>query len=167
MNQAPWTVFYSGPNAPSTNRISFGYVAVNAENCGTCYQLNFPNGEVMVVMKSNIGAIKDNAKFDLMVPGGGVGDYDALTRQIQNSGVSNPNMGERYGGFRGACGWSYSSTAATCVRNMCNAAFANLPDLRAGCNWYVDVLGTDDASWDNPVVHWQIVPCPSELTSRY
>jgi hypothetical protein len=167
MNQAPWTVPYSGVNAPTTGRISFGYVAANRDACGTCYQLNFPNGEVMVVMKTNIGDIRANAVFDLMVPGGGVGDFNALTRQIQHVGPANPQMGVQYGGFRGACNWGYSAANATCVRNMCNAAFANLPLLRAGCNWYVDVLGTDEASWNNPTVRWQIVDCPSELRNRY
>ncbi|MDR2581635.1 MAG: hypothetical protein LBC85_11685, partial [Fibromonadaceae bacterium] len=95
MNQAPWSVPHSG--APG-GRISFGYVAVNGETCGTCYQLDFPNNQVMVVMKSNIGDILGGAKFDLMVPGGGVGDFDALTRQIQHSGIANPQMGVRYGG---------------------------------------------------------------------
>jgi hypothetical protein len=119
----------------------------------------------MVVMKSNIGSI--NGKFDLMIPGGGVGDFNALTRQVQNSGVSNPDMGVQYGGFRGACGWQYSQANVECVRNRCNTVFANLPDLKAGCLWYANTLGTDNASWDNPTVYYQEVPCPSELTNRY
>jgi hypothetical protein len=154
MNQAPWKV----------GNVSFGYVAVNDGACGDCYQLDFPNGEVMVVMKTNIGGI--NGKFDIMIPGGGVGDFDALTRQVTNSGVSNPNMGERYGGFRGACGWQ-GAGVANCVKQKCEEVFKNLPDLKAGCLWYVNTLGGSDASFNNPTVKYKSVTCPTELTSRY
>jgi hypothetical protein len=154
MNQAPWKV----------GNVSFGYVAVNDGQCGDCYQLNFPNGEVMVAMKTNIGGI--NGKFDIMIPGGGVGDFDALTRQVTNSGVSNPNMGERYGGFRGACGWQ-GAGVANCVKQKCEEVFKNLPDLKAGCLWYVNTLGTDNASFNNPNVKYKKVDCPRELTERY
>ena len=155
MNQAPWKV----------GNVSFGYVAVNDGQCGDCYQLNFPNGEVMVAMKTNIGGI--NGKFDIMIPGGGVGDFDALTRQVTNSGVSNPDMGVRYGGFRGQCGWEYSQQSVNCVKQKCEAVFKNLPDLKAGCLWYANTLGTDNASWNNPNVKYKKVECPKELTDRY
>jgi len=154
MNQAPWKV----------GNVSFGFVAVNDGQCGDCYQLNFPNGEVMVAMKTNIGGI--NGKFDIMIPGGGVGDFDALTRQVQQSGVNNPNMGERYGGFRGACGWQGPSVA-NCVKQKCEEVFKNLPDLKAGCLWYVNTLGTDNASFNNPSVKYKKVDCPKELLDRY
>jgi len=150
MNQAPWKV----------GNISYGYVAVNDGSCGDCYQLDFPNGEVMVVMKSNIGSI--NGKFDIMIPGGGVGDFDALTRQVKNSGVNNPDMGARYGGFRLAC-----NNSVSCVRDKCNSVFANLPDLKAGCLWYVNTLGGSPSSFDNPSVKYQKVDCPAELKSRF
>jgi len=155
MNQAPWKV----------GNVSFGFVAVNDGACGDCYQLDFPNGEVMVVMKTNIGGI--NGKFDIMIPGGGVGDFDALTRQIQQSGVSNPDMGERYGGFRGKCGWEYSAQSVNCVKQKCEEVFKNLPDLKAGCLWYANTLGTDNASWNNPNVKYKQVTCPKELTDKY
>jgi hypothetical protein len=158
MNQAPWSLTNNG------KRISFGYVAVNDGACGDCYQLDFPSGEVMVVMKNNIGSI--NGKFDIMIPGGGVGDFNALTRQIQNSGVSNPDMGVQYGGFRGKCGWNYSTQSVNCVKDMCEAAFKNLPDLKAGCLWYANTLG-NSGDWNNPTVKYQKVDCPAELRSKY
>jgi len=158
MNNAPWKV----------GNVSFGYVAAAVGSCGDCYQFDFPNGQVMVVMANNHGNIHEGAKFDLMVPGGGVGDFDAFTRQIQQvGGVSNPNMGERYGGFRGACGWSYSASAANCVKQKCESVFANMPELKAGCLWYVNTLGTDEASWNNPTVKYKKVTCPKELTDKY
>jgi len=158
MNNAPWKV----------GNVSFGYVAAAVGSCGDCYQFDFPNGQVMVVMANNHGNIHEGAKFDLMVPGGGVGDFDAFTRQIQQvGGVSNPNMGERYGGFRGACGWEYSASAANCVKNKCEEVFKNMPELKAGCLWYVSTLGTDNASWNNPTVKYKKVTCPKELTDRY
>jgi hypothetical protein len=159
MNQAPWKL----KNA-SGQDISFGYVAINDGACGTCYQLDFPSGHVMVVMKSNIGNI--NGTFDMMIPGGGVGDFDALTRQVTNSGVSNPDMGVRYGGFRGQCGWNYSTTSVNCVIDKCNSVFKNLPDLKAGCLWYANTLGNAQ-DWNNPTVKYQTVTCPAELTGRY
>jgi hypothetical protein len=156
MNQAPFKV---------GNR-SYGYAAINMGSCGDCYELTFPNKQVMVVMKNNIGALHEGAKFDLMIPGGGVGDFNALTRQVETEGhVSNPDMGERYGGFRGKCGWKISGV--DCVRKLCNEVFENLPYLRNGCLWYPDTLGTDDASFDNPIVTYRKVACPTELKNRY
>ncbi|MDR2594591.1 MAG: hypothetical protein LBC87_07470 [Fibromonadaceae bacterium] len=152
MDQAPWKV----------GNVSFGYAAINMGDCGDCYQLDFPNGHVMVVMKSNIGNLNEGAAFDIMIPGGGAGDFDALTKQVQNSGISNPDMGNRYGGFRLAC-----NNSVSCVKQKCDATFKNLPDLRAGCNWYADNLGTNNASFDNPTVKYQKVTCPSELTGKY
>ena len=152
MDQAPRKV----------GNVSFGYAAINMGSCGDCYQLDFPNGHVMVVMKSNIGNLNEGAAFDIMIPGGGAGDFDALTKQVQNSGISNPDMGSRYGGFRLAC-----NNSASCVKQKCDATFKNLPDLRAGCNWYADNLGNNMQSFDNPTVKYQKVDCPSELTSRY
>jgi len=152
MDQAPRKV----------GNVSFGYAAINMGDCGDCYQLDFPNGHVMVVMKSNIGNLNEGAAFDIMIPGGGAGDFDALTKQVQNSGVSNPDMGSRYGGFRLAC-----NNSVSCVKQKCDATFKNLPDLRAGCNWYADNLGNSNASFDNPTVKYKKVTCPSELTSKY
>jgi len=152
MDQAPWKV----------GNVSFGYAAIPMGQCGDCYQLDFPNGHVMVVMNSNTGNLNEGAKFDIMIPGGGSGDFDALTRQVTNSGVSNPDMGSRYGGFRLAC-----NNSASCVKQKCDATFKNLPDLRAGCNWYADNLGTSMQSFDNPTVKYKKVTCPSELTSKY
>jgi len=156
MKQAPWKV----------GNISFGYVAAGIGQCGDCWQFDFPNGHVMVVMKTNIGDIKEGAKFDLMIPGGGVGDFDALTRQVTNSGVNNPDMGVRYGGFRGACGWDYSTTSVNCVKQKCESVFANLPDLKAGCLWWTENLG-NSGNWNNPTVKYKSVTCPTELTSKY
>jgi len=152
MDQAPRKV----------GNVSFGYAAINMGDCGDCYQLDFPNGHVMVVMKSNIGNLNEGAEFDLMIPGGGAGDFDALTNQVKQSGVSNPDMGSRYGGFRLAC-----NNSVSCVKQKCDATFKNLPDLRAGCNWYADNLGTNNASFDNPVVKYKKVTCPRELTDIY
>ena len=152
MNQAPW----------KEGNISYGYAAINMGSCGDCYQLEFPNGEIMFVMKNNTGNLNEGAKFDLMIPGGGVGDYDALTRQVENSGISNPDMGSRYGGFRQKCG-----NKVDCVKQKCEEVFANLPELKAGCLWYANTLGTDKESFDNPIVKYKKVSCPPELTSKY
>jgi hypothetical protein len=158
MYQAPW----------AKGKDSYGYVAMdendNDAKCGDCYSLEFPNGKLMFVMKINIGKLNVGAKFDLMIPGGGVGDFfNALTKQVENSGVSDPDMGKRYGGFRAEC-----NNDVECVKFKCNKVFQNLPDLKAGCLWYADTLGTDNASFDNPFVKYQkLDKCPAELINRY
>jgi len=151
MDQAPW----------KEGDVSYGYVAANIGNCGDCWQFDFPNGEVMIVMKTNTGNLNEGAKFDLMVPGGGAGDFDALTRQVENSGISNPDMGSRYGGFRQKC-----NNSVSCVKQMCESVFANLDDLRKGCLWYVETLGTNNI-WNNPTVTYKKVTCPEQLTNKY
>jgi Glycosyl hydrolase family 45 len=160
MNQAPW----KGENTPW---LSYGYVAMDAKDndakCGDCYMLEFDNGEHMVVMKINIGTLNEGAKFDLMIPGGGVGDFNALTKQVENSGVSNPDMGETYGGFRAEC-----KNDVECVKRKCNEVFQNLPYLKAGCLWYADTLGNYIQSFDNPVVRYtKLDGCPAELKNKY
>jgi hypothetical protein len=163
MNNAPWKV----------GNVSFGYVAAAIGSCGDCYQFDFSNGQIMVVMANNHGNIHEGAKFDLMIPGGGAGDFtQGLVRQVQQvGGISNPDMGIQYGGFRGKCGWTHSTANVNCVEKMCNDVFKNMPDLKAGCLWYVENLGrapgSNESSWNNPIVKYKKVTCPRELTERY
>jgi len=95
-----------------------------------------------------------------MIPGGGVGLFDAISNQAKGNGVSNPSLGAQYGGFRTTCG-----TDKTCIRNMCQQNFgtSGLAWLKAGCDWYVDWF---DAA-DNPNVNFTEVTCPQALIDRY
>ena len=156
MGQAPWAV---------DANMSYGFAAAHSNgDCGKCYELSFTNagvsGKKMTIMVSNIGDIREGAAYDLMIPGGGVGDFDALTRQISQNGGSSSNMGARYGGFRAQCGAN-----ASCIRGMCDAAFgtAALADLKAGCYWYVDWFNMAD----NPNADARQVTCPQALIDAY
>jgi uncharacterized repeat protein (TIGR02543 family) len=155
MKQAPWRV---------DDNLSYGFVANNKVGCGKCVELSFTNttisGKKMIVMVSNFGNLSGDAHFDIMIPGGGVGDFDALTRQIQQGGGNNSDMGARYGGFRAKCGANES-----CIRDMCDKAFgtAGLADLKAGCYWYIDWFKMAD----NPNVTYREVTCPEALVTSY
>jgi len=152
MKQAPWKV---------SDNLSYGFAASHTNgDCGKCFELSFNNGKKMVIMVSNIGGDVANGQFDLMIPGGGVGAFNALSNQISQNGGSSGNLGQQYGGFRATCG-----PDKNCIRNMCNSAFgsAALADLKAGCEWYIDWF---DAA-DNPQANSQSVTCPQALIDKY
>ncbi|MDR1830842.1 MAG: hypothetical protein LBQ76_08750 [Candidatus Fibromonas sp.] len=155
MDQAPWEV-----NA----NVSYGFAASHTNSdCGKCYQLRFTsgpvNGKTLIVMISNIGGDVGQTQFDLMIPGGGVGQFNALSTQLSQNG-GGTNLGQTYGGFRATCGDN-----ASCVQNMCNEAFKGsaLADLKRGCDWYVNWFKIAD----NPSVKYQQINCPQELISKY
>ncbi|MDR1830841.1 MAG: hypothetical protein LBQ76_08745 [Candidatus Fibromonas sp.] len=165
MGQAPWRV---------NDNMSYGFAASHSNgDCGKCFELTFTSngeggtdggsisGKTMIVMVSNIGGDVGGDQFDLMIPGGGVGQFNALTTQIKdNGGPSNPSLGQTYGGFRAQCGAS-----ATCIRSMCDAAFnsAGLADLKAGCYWFIDWFKVAN----NPTANKREVSCPQALVDAY
>jgi len=155
MKQAPWKV---------SDNLSYGFAASHTNgDCGKCFELSFNNGKKLVVMISNIGGDVANGQFDLMIPGGGVGAFNALSTQIQQNGGNSSNLGAQYGGFRSQC--ANNGDIKGCVRNMCSATFgsAALADLKAGCDWYVDWF---DAA-DNPQANSASVTCPQALIDKY
>ncbi len=161
MSQAPWRV---------NDNLAYGFAAVapNQFSCGKCFQLQFINngvaasgsiiGKTMIVKASNIGYDVSSDHFDIMIPGGGVGQFDALSNQVRQSGVNGADLGQQYGGFRTTAG-----NNPTKVKEMCAAAFKNLPDLKKGCDWYVDWF----MNADNPQVLYKEVTCPAELNAKY
>ncbi|MDR1813110.1 MAG: hypothetical protein LBQ87_09820 [Candidatus Fibromonas sp.] len=156
MDQAPWAV---------DDSLSYGFAASHTTgDCGKCYELQFTSGSVlgktMVVMISNIGGDVKPGQFDLMIPGGGVGQFNALSNQITHNG-STPNLGQQYGGFRSACG----ANNKDCVQNMCNSNFGTpaLAYLKAGCEWYINWFNIAD----NPKVDYKQIDCPQALIGRY
>ncbi len=169
MGQVPWAV---------NDNLAYGFAASHSNgDCGKCFELTFTDngqggttggnisGKKMVVMISNIGGDVGGDQLDLMIPGGGVGIYNALTKQIQqNGGPQSPQLGDQYGGFRspnnGGCG-----NNATCVQNMCNAAFnsAGLAKLKAGCQWFIDWFKIAN----NPQATKTVVDCPEALKNAY
>ncbi|KAK4101611.1 glycoside hydrolase family 45 protein [Parathielavia hyrcaniae] len=142
-NQSPWAV---------SDSLAYGWAAVNlagsseSQWCCACYELTFTSGPVqgkkMVVQASNTGADLGNNHFDIAMPGGGVGIFNACTNQY---GAPPNGWGDRYGGIH---------TKSEC---------ASFPEkLKAGCNWRFDWF----QGADNPDVTFRQVTCPSEITSK-
>ena len=175
--------------------LSYAYVAGTADSkCGKCYHLQYDGhfanemennpprethlalkGKHMIVMASNIGndvaggnANLPAGQFDLMVPGGGVGAFDALTVQVHKG--SGFNWGAGFGGFLTECQnkLGYEATLVayqTCIKDMCDAAFgdAGLPNLLRGCHWFADWY----KAADNPTYYIEEVECPQYLIDHY
>jgi hypothetical protein len=165
-----------------TENLSYGYVAAPGANaaCGKCFHLQFNGGnhandvkethralkgKHMIVLASNIGHDVENGQFDMMVPGGGVGIYNALSTQI---GVPASGLGANGGGFLTECqqslGWDNTVEAyQKCVIAKCESVFKDWPNLLRGCKWY--------AEWymaaDNPTYNWEEVECPQYLIDHY
>ncbi|KAL2270037.1 hypothetical protein VTJ83DRAFT_2221 [Remersonia thermophila] len=142
-NQSPWAV---------SDDLAYGWAAVNIQGsnerewCCACYELTFTSGPVagkrMIVQASNTGGDLGNNHFDIAMPGGGVGIFNACTSQY---GAPPNGWGERYGGIRS--------------RSECDA----FPEkLKPGCYWRFDWF----MNADNPNVNWRKVSCPAELAER-
>lgn len=177
--QVPWTV---------CDKLSYGYVAVQASNsqCGKCFQIDFTGegkygtkpahallkGKSMIVMASNTGGDVGNNHFDLMIPGGGFGNFTGGCAKQWNVDPNNTDLvGINRGGFLGKCQEKLGYNATTeayksCVRTMCTNLFGGKPemaDLLKGCNWFVDWF----QAADNPNFTAKEVSCPPELVQGY
>lgn len=168
--------------------LSYAYVAGPSNSiCGKCYHLQYDGsfkdvndnnkpkathkalkGKHIIVMSSNIGHDVKEGQFDLMVPGGGVGNFDALSTQV-NKG-SDFDWGAQYGGFLTSCqnslGYDASLAAfQNCIRDKCELAFAGvgLDNLYRGCMWFADWY----MAADNPTYQWEEVECPQYLVDHY
>lgn len=193
--QGVFTCTDMAPIAVNEN-LAYGYVAGTADSrCGKCYHLQYDGhfkdefennppkathkalaGKHMIVMASNIGMDVAGGnpdlpagQFDLMVPGGGVGAFDALSIQVNGANV---NWGAGFGGFLTECQKNTNCGTEgsldcyqTCVKDMCDAAFANggLPNLLRGCHWFADWY----MAADNPTYYIEEVECPQYLVDHY
>lgn len=174
------TCFNNVPVAIDVNN-SIGFAAVPVANtnppsdvCGKCYKLTFTGeaknppspgaaalaGKSMIVQASNIGYDVNHDQFDIQIPGGGVGAFDACSSQWGTS-----DLGAQYGGFLTQCQTSIDRTnlaaLKTCVRNKCNSVFSasQFAPLKAGCLFFVDWYQCAD----NPIVTSVEVTCPAAL----
>ncbi len=152
----PWQV---GPN------LSYGFAAASGSNyrCGRCYQLQFDgrghdgqnnsvlNGKMMIVQVINNGGVAGD-QFDLLIPGGGVGQFNACSKQWGTS-----DLGATYGGFLAGCNGN-----KTCVQQKCQTIFGDKPDLLAGCNWFLGWFG----GADNPTMQAKQIACPQMIKSK-
>ena len=183
-----YTCFDQSPWRDSIDHnLSYGFVAVPAAaaSCGHCFEFRFSGsggfyrpddvgskrllGKRMVVQASNIGRDVFNGQFDLLIPGGGVGLFDACSDQW-GGGF---DLGADYGGFLSRCQEQisqedpvavYEETRA-CVRRMCDAAFLGKPslaELLGPCYWFVDWY----ENADNPMFTYREVVCPQVVHER-
>lgn len=176
MDMAPMTV---------NDTLAYAYVATSKTNaqCGQCFQIQFDGGghygtkaahkliagKTLIAIVSNTGTDVEAGQFDIMIPGGGVGIYDALSKQV---GVAKSALGEQYGGFLTTCqkelnSWDLPAAKyEDCVRNKCQAVFGGnekFAHLMRGCNWFVDWLHAAD----NPTYLVKPVACPAYLSGGY
>lgn len=146
--------------------LSYGYIAKANPNCGGCYRIQFTGqgehdvndpgsqmiqGKQMIVKVSNTGSDVAGNQFDLMIPGGGVGMFNACSRQWGRN-----DLGEQYGGFLSECTDQHNGFEArkACVRDGCMKIPAGA--AREGCLWFVDWLQIAD----NPRFTSQPTDCP-------
>lgn len=162
---APWA---------ANDQLAYGYVASSKE-CGRCYELQFTGTGHFSQTDAGSVAVRDRhmfvqviqhsdvplGQFDLLIPGGGVGAFNACSTQW---GVNANELGAQYGGIASNCTTQSSdlATRKNCVRETCADVFADLPELRAGCDWFIDWLSLAD----NPDVVFREIECPAELLGR-
>jgi hypothetical protein len=111
-------------------------------------------GKHMIVKITNTGGDVAGNQFDMMIPGGGVGQ-NANTCPNQWK-LSSSDLGPTQGGFLTGCTGTYTAKRE-CVRQKCML----LPDgdLRKGCIWFVDWY----AAADNPNFKYTSIACPSDI----
>jgi hypothetical protein len=143
--------------------LSYGHIAKASPNCGVCYRIQFTGegqhnvndpgsklikGKQMIVKVTNTGGDVTGNQFDLMIPGGGVGQFNACSRQWGTS-----DLGAQYGGFLTECTGAHSAKKE-CVRQEC----MKIPAGRArdGCIWFVDWFEVAD----NPKFTSEQTNCP-------
>lgn len=151
------------PRAVS-NCLSYGHTAKANPNCGGCFRIQFtgtgnsnPNdigskliqGKQMIVKVTNTGSDVAGNQFDLMIPGGGVGLFNACSRQWGTN-----DLGGQYGGFLNACSTGTHAQKKECVRQRCNSVPAG--SARNGCLWFVDWFEIAD----NPNFTSEPTNCP-------
>jgi hypothetical protein len=174
-SNAPWAV---------SDQLAYGFAAVaalsGADICGKCYQLDFSGssrnggsdpgsaalaGKSMIVQAINIGGDVGGGQFDLAIPGGGVGAFNACSTQW---GELPSQLGATYGGFLADCKQQANASdhqaLKSCVMQKCTSVFQQkgLTDLAAGCQWFVDWFQVAD----NPTLKYAEVACPSALMDR-
>ena len=183
--------------------LSYGFVATPAGGgsgvCGACFEFVFTGrahdaaqdagsarlaGKRMVVMASNVGVELAAGQFDLMVPGGGVGRFDACSARWQSRDDGDAvDLGSRFGGFLTRCRAcprpqsgrrcamqpsNGHEAVRACVRGMCNQAFGKRGDsqgytvLLRSCLWFADWY----EAADNPEMRYRRAACPAALQQR-
>ena len=165
------------------DQLAYAFAAspgAGANVCGRCFELSFTGqgkyetrkghqllkNKKLIVMASNIGYDVGGGQFDVMIPGGGVGQFNGCANILGN------NLGKTYGGFLSDCeeevGYGGGDQEIyekrkSCLTNKCNSAFAGKGQALQGClflaNW-MEAAG-------NPLHNYEEVACPDQLKSKY
>ena len=166
------------PFVDSTNPyVAYAFGATNPQECGACYEIQFTgkagcadsgncpaNATTLVyntlyIQGVNTGSDVKSGQFDLMIPGGGVGMFNACSNEWKPN--SDSGLGAQNGGFFSGSG-STCNGDVTCYNSKCNSMFSGKPDLLAGCLWF--------SSWlkaaDNPQITYTKVACPQQLRDK-
>jgi len=143
--------------------VLFAFAAGGAGDgdCCSCYELEFLDysigassyqgqlhGERMVVQVTNTGGDLSSSHFDIQIPGGGFGIFNACVgdeNPVPQFTGSPSEWGARYGGVAG--------------KAQCGALPAV---LQPGCEWRFDHF----LNSDNPAVKYRKVRCPESLVAK-
>ena len=173
ISQIPFTV-------DGCSNIGFAFAAVPASNggqCGKCFQLTFTGSghynstnsntkalktknKKLVIMVTNVGTDVAQGQFDIMIPGGGPGIFNAT------SGYGWGSQGAQYGGLLSECESESNYKASTyksCLTEKCNKSFSNDAEAKKGCLFLADFM----EAAGNPEHEYVEVECPQVLKSRY
>jgi len=171
---------FADPNNPNQ---AYGFAAAPTDQCGKCFKLTFNGGfehgapyathaaikgKVLIVMASNMGSDVGGGQFDILIPGGGVGAFNAFSSQL---GVSKEALGKQYGGLLSDCEeqlkWSAGSLLQyqKCLSDKCNDVFKDPKHalLKQGCNFYSEWF----MAANNPQMDYTEIACPQILIDRY
>jgi hypothetical protein len=171
-----YTCYDQIPYVVNSN-LAYAFAATpgSGSDCGKCFQLQFTGtgkyandanhraiqGKTLIVISSNTGHDVSGGQFDLLIPGGGVGAYDAFSSQI---GVSKAQLGEQYGGLLADCERESNYDASrykACLTTKCNI-FTN-STLKEGCLWLANWM----EAANNPNILYKQVECPQYLVDKY
>jgi hypothetical protein len=114
---------------------------------------------------NSVGHHRVPAQFDIAIPGGGVGRFNACSRQW---GADSDELGPNYGGFLSTCKGQVSASdhgaLKNCVMQKCTSVLENrgLTELADACRWFVEWFEVAD----NPSLKYAEVPCPNALMDR-
>ena len=111
-------------------------------------------------MVTNIGGDVNQGQFDIMIPGGGVGQFNGC------AGMGWGAQGEQYGGLLSDCEKENNYNAGKyqeCLKNKCNSVFSNDSEAKKGCMFLVNYMHAAG----NPEHNYVEVECPDVLKNKY
>lgn len=173
ISQIPFTI-------NGCDNMGFAFAAAPAADgaaCGRCFELTFTGkghwetkanhqalkDKKLIIMVSNVGWDVQAGQFDIMIPGGGLGNFDGT------AGYGWGNLGARSGGLLTDCensvGWEGDllTKRKECLVQKCNSTFANDSEAKQGCLFLANYM----QAAGNPEHNYKEIECPSVLSSKY